>query len=45
MKLIKKDSPEYQAQYEKMKEQEARTEYKLNAPWRYYQQTHQKEGE
>lgn len=39
-KLIKKDSPEYQAQYEKMKAQEAATEYKLNAPWRYYEKTH-----
>lgn len=39
-KIIKKDSPEYAAQYAKMKAAEAASEYRLNAPWRYYEQTH-----
>lgn len=39
-KMIKKGSPEYAAAYAKMKAAEAAAEYRLNAPWRYYQQTH-----
>jgi len=39
-KLIKKGSPEYAAKYAKMKAAEAAAEYRLNAPWRFYERTH-----
>lgn len=38
--MIKKGSPEYAAKYAKMKAAEARAEYALNAPQRYYARTH-----